>query len=400
MRKIIVLFVFLIYSFVSSQNKQVLYNFTEIPQSMLTNPGLDVKYQWYMGIPLFSGFSIRVNSTFASPYDVWGMNDIDFNTKIRNVLYNTSRNDHAYFNQQWEILNGGFKIMRPENDLYLSFGLYQELDAIGYVPRDIPYLIFDGNIPHLDKTFKFGDINGNLDLLTVFHIGAHKKIIKNLTVGARAKLYSSIINIHTSNNSGFFYTIPSENSKYQQVVAADITVHTAGITPYLDNITQEAVINDLFSRSLLMGNRGLGLDVGFTYNVKDNIQITGSMIDFGFINHKKETETFSVNGKYVYGGTVATDDREEINNPYLAVRESFPIVRTINPYRTLRPIKFNASVQYSYNELDLRECNCQGFSAGKHYKNTLGAHFFTMTTLQTPIVALTGYFMHRISKTF
>jgi hypothetical protein len=39
-----------------SQNKQILYNFTSVPQSLMINPGADVSYKFYFGVPLMSVF--------------------------------------------------------------------------------------------------------------------------------------------------------------------------------------------------------------------------------------------------------------------------------------------------------------------------------------------------------
>jgi hypothetical protein len=45
-----------------SQNKQILYNFTSVPQSLMINPGADVSYKFYFGVPL-SGISVSAGSS-------------------------------------------------------------------------------------------------------------------------------------------------------------------------------------------------------------------------------------------------------------------------------------------------------------------------------------------------
>ncbi len=93
-----------------SQNKQILYNFTSVPQSMLSNPGSDVKYNWFIGIPLLSGISTNVGSSGFSAFDLFANNGVDFNTKLRNVVSSTSRNDNVSINEQLEIFSGGVKL--------------------------------------------------------------------------------------------------------------------------------------------------------------------------------------------------------------------------------------------------------------------------------------------------
>ena len=204
MRKIY-LFVILFSSFfTAAQNKQLLYNFTPIPQSLMTNPGADVKYKYYFGIPLLSGVSFQVGSSGFSAYDLFANNGIDFNTKLRSVVYNASRNDKVTVNEQIELFSGGFKLGDwMENKGYISFGIYQEFDFISYVPRDIAILALDGNRDYLGRSFNLGDLNLKAEMVSVLHVGYHKDINEKLILGARAKIYSSPFNATSTKNSGY-----------------------------------------------------------------------------------------------------------------------------------------------------------------------------------------------------
>lgn len=93
-----------------SQNKQILYNFTAVPQSLLTNPGADVSYKFYFGVPLLSGIAVNAGSTGFSAYDLFAGNGVDYNQKLRDVVHQSSRNDKLILNEQIELFNGGFKL--------------------------------------------------------------------------------------------------------------------------------------------------------------------------------------------------------------------------------------------------------------------------------------------------
>ena len=69
-----------------AQNKQVMYDFLEIPQSLMTNPGMQSDFKWYAGIPGVSGLSFQIGSSGVSAYDLFATDGIDFNTKIRERL--------------------------------------------------------------------------------------------------------------------------------------------------------------------------------------------------------------------------------------------------------------------------------------------------------------------------
>ena len=124
MRKIVFAFCF-ITSIVSSQNKQVLYDFANLPQTLLLNPGAEVPYKFHAGIPLLSQFSFNAGFTGFSAYDVFADNGVPINDKIRAVVDNFNTAEFAMVNEQLEIINVGFRL---PNKSYLSFGYYQEFD--------------------------------------------------------------------------------------------------------------------------------------------------------------------------------------------------------------------------------------------------------------------------------
>ncbi|MEC5165819.1 hypothetical protein RCH18_001552 [Flavobacterium sp. PL11] len=382
-----------------SQNKQVLYNFTSVPQLLLINPGSDFKYKWYIGIPLLSGISANVGSTGFSAYDLFAKNDVDFNIKLRNAVFSTTRKDHLAINQQLEIFNGGFKIGKRDNDIYVSFGMYQEFDALSYVPKDLAILALNGNRNYLGKIFNLGDLNVKAELLSVYHIGFHKNINAKLIFGVRAKIYSSIFNATTTNNSGYVYTIPSNTGVYDQQVYSQLQLNTSGIKEYFDETATPNVTKDITKRALLGGNLGLGFDAGFTYYPKKDIQITASILDVGFIRHAKDVESYSLKGLYNYRGIIPKfSSGDSVDNLYEDFQEAIPLDTLNSKYTTWRPAKFNSSIQFSFDEERPEDCDCLNSNPETIFKNAIGAQLFVMTTPRTPLIALTTYYRRKVFK--
>jgi hypothetical protein len=397
MRKIIVFFILGMTICGFSQNKQVLYNFTSIPQSLMTNPGSDVKYKWYFGVPLVSGISTNIGSSGFSAYDLFANNGIDFNDKLRKVLFSTSRKDRVAINEQLEVFSGGFRIGAEENRAYVSFGMYQEFDFLSYMPKDIAILAIDGNKDYLGKVFNLGDLSAKADLLSVFHIGYNKNINGNLIVGARAKIYSSIFNATSTNNSGYIYTIPSNSTVYEQVIYSNLQLQTSGITKYDDEGDDTDIAKDIRKKALLGGNLGLGFDLGLTYYPQKNLQITASAVDIGFIKHSKEVETLRYKGYYKFNGVLPSfNGVNQPNDAFQEFKDAIPLDTLYSKYTTWRPAKFNASIQYSFEEEESEGCNCQRFDAETFYKSAIGAQLFVMTTPRTPLVAFTTYYRRKI----
>lgn len=403
MRKVVFLFCLFVATNLVAQNKQLLYNFTDIPQTLMTNPGADVKYKWYAGVPFLSGISMNIGSSEFSAYDLFANDGVDFNTKLRSVLSKTTHNDVLSLNQQLELFSGGFRIGTEDSRSYLSFGLYQEFDFLSYVPQDIATLAIDGNKNYMGKRFNLADLSVKADLLSVFHIGFNTKIQDNLIVGARAKIYSSIFNANSVSNAGYIYTNTSNDAYYEQIVYSNLQLNTSGLAQYNDANNNSNAGADVKKGMLLGGNLGLGLDLGLTYYPKSNVQFTASIIDLGYISHSKNVESYSYKGFYNYKGLVPKFNSENAAQANFQDFKEAIVLDTLNvKYTTWRPTKFNASAQYSFEEERVVDgsCNCEGTDPSIFYKSTVGAQLFAMTTPKSPLMALTAFYKRNFSKSF
>jgi hypothetical protein len=377
-----------------SQNKQLLYNFTKVPQSLLTNPGTDFKYKYYFGVPLLSGISLNAGSTGFSAYDLLANNGVNFNDKLRGVISSTSRRDKVALNEQIELFNGGFKVGDWQKPAYVSFGMYQEFDFLLYMPKDLAILAIDGNEKYIGKKFNLADLNLKAEMLSVLHFGYHKNIKENLIVGARVKIYSSIFNATSTNNTGYIYTIPGSTTAYEQVMDSNVQLNTSGIVSYRTKTIDDPA-SDIAKKTFLGGNLGLGFDLGFTYYPKKNIQITASIVDAGFIKHSKEVEKWTYKGLYKYEGVNPIfNDSNDPGNVYQEFNDAIPLDSIYTKYTTWRPQKLNASYQYSFDDSRGSDCSC--ITNDTDYKNAVGAQLFVMTAPRAPIMALTGYYRRNV----
>lgn len=376
-----------------AQNKQVLYNFTSVPQSLLVNPGADVSYKYYFGIPLLSGISVNIGSSSFSAYDLFANNGVDFNTKLRNAVNKASKNDIISVNEQIELFSGGFKLGGLENKGYLSFGVYQEADFFMYVPKDLALLALDGNQKYIGKSFDLSQLSVRAEVLSVFHVGYHKKINDKLILGGRAKLYSSGLNATSTKNSGYIYTGMSNTTMYDQIISSNLELKSSGIAEYLEDDYNGSIASDIAHKTFLGGNYGIGFDAGITYYPKKNIQLTASLIDVGFIRHSKEVENLTYKGYYQYEGVnpnFTNPDKPE--NVFDEFEAAIPRDTLYNKYTTWRPVKFNSSIQYSFGKDRLdEECNCKS-NRETEYLNGVGVQLFVMSTPRTPLVALTAFY--------
>ena len=392
MRKVFLILVLSVSVFSFSQNKEILYNFTTIPQTLLINPGADISFKLYVGIPLLSGINFNLGSKSISPYDIYGNTGVPLEQKLKTIASRMSYSDRISLNEQIDILNAGFKIGGEDSKSFVSFGVYQEFDFLTYLPKDLINSAV-GNTPI--NQINLTDFNSKAEMLSVFHLGLHKKISKKLVVGFRAKAYSSIFNFNSTHNSGGALVSLNGISGFSYLQnQPNLIINTSGITKYRTGSTND-LSNDIKNKLFLGENTGLGFDAGITYYPEKNKQFTASIIDVGYVKHSKEVQNYVVK-EGTFGTNYSTihaflDDVDTVINPV-------PSKKNTSAYTTWRPIKVYSSYQYSFDEdrLDV-ECDCLNFDQEPIYKNALGLQFFAMTMPKLPTAALTGYYKRRLT---
>ena len=194
------------------------------------------------------------------------------------------KNDYFTATQQLELVNFGW---RAKNEIYFSGGVYQEFDFILYFPKDLAVLAWEGNQDYLDYRFDLGEVSTTGDFLTVYHFAANKQLTEKVTVGLRAKLYSSMISYRSVDNQGSFYTRLGNGTVnvYEHILeGVDMRLETSGYASLRDLDGASRVVSTILGRAFFGGNLGIGADIGATYNINDKISISASILDFGTIS--------------------------------------------------------------------------------------------------------------------
>ncbi|APQ17932.1 DUF5723 family protein [Maribacter hydrothermalis] len=397
-----------------SQNKQLLYDFNEIPQSLTINPGVETDFKWYAGVPLLSGVHGYAGSNGISVNDIFASDGVDINIKFRERgLNNLTPRDEFSSTVQLEYLNGGFRLNNPT--IFYSFGGYMELDNIGYWPQDYAFLVFDGNADQLDRKFDLGDLKARGSLINVMHFGINKKVDRNLTIGARGKIYSGIVDYSSTSNNGYLRNTAGVNNRIATTLDADLKLRTSGFQALDEANDSDTATNEIVKRAFFGGDLGLGIDVGFTYHLSERTMLTGSLIDLGFIYHTSDPKTYSLNGKATVEGIQidVLEDFANLNRDFWQdlvddVETLVPFDTDTNSYLTFRPTKLYASIRNDFGEPvgnsgGQLNCDCTaGSMAGSElrtkYRNSVGAQVFMINRPRGPQMALTGFYTRRIGN--
>lgn len=388
-------FIFLLYAIGYTQNKQVLYNFAGLPQTLLLNPGAEVNQKFHVGMPLFSQLSLQAGFTGFSTYDIFADNGIDINDKIRKVVNNFGKTEFMAINQQLEVFNGG---LRLQNNNYLSFGYYQEFDFLAKIPRDLVDLYYEGNTD-INRRYSINKLAFRAELFGVFHVGLSKKINEKWNVGARAKIYSSVFNVSSKSNKGSFFTEDGNQNIYKQHLDnMFFLMQTSGV--FFES-GEEFDASYVKSKMFFGGNLGLGIDVGFTHHIKKQWEISGSILDFGFINNTKKVKSYRLKGDYELEGLQLNFDPDNPENYWNDLKDEFDnsieLDTVYKSYISFRPVKLNGAASYSFGQKydDCRFLIDQGL-----YVNKMGFQLFSTIGAVHSYLAATLFYERRFSEYF
>ena len=397
--------------FAHAQNKQLLYDFTEIPQALMLNPGMETDFNWYAGIPVLSGISVQGISSGISVNDLFANDGLDINDKVRDRAINgMTIRDELSGTYQLEVISGGFRGQDP--NVFYSFGLYNEGYFINYWPKDYAILAFEGNADRLNERFDLSHLKARGEILNVFHFGVNKKMNSSLVLGARGKIYSSIIDINSTKNNGYFVTTEGQNNIFASTLNADLLLRTSGINAIEKAIDDGNVPGTIIKRGLFGGNLGLGMDLGFTYYLNPQTVLTGSLLDLGFIYHTNEIESFSLKGNATIEGieiilpdALLDPDQDFWENLVDDIEALIPFEETTKSYLTFRPTKLYASLRYNFGEPleGSADCNCDYLNSGggssvTKYRNSIGGQLYVINRPRGPQSAITAFYQRRIGN--
>ena len=392
-----------------TQNKELLYNFTALPQSLLLNPGADVPFKKHLGVPLLSGVYAHVGVRGFDANDIFADDGVGINNRIANKLPDLTNRDYVTLTQQLELITIGFRTKNEK--YYISGGIYQELDFISYFPKDIATLAYFGNEDPVGKEFDIAGLKSSAELLYVFHLGVNKRVNDNTTIGIRGKLYSEIASYRSVNNSGVFRTeeVPNGNNFYRHTLEnANLSIQTSGYQSIQNQVENEdkdvleLARKQVIRGALLSNNIGLGIDFGFTHKIEDDLTITGSISDLGFIVHNKDAATYRRRGNYVFEGFETPTKNDPIRLPdFVTDFESQVELDTISrSYTTMRSAKIYGSISKSFNRTKNNGgCDCWWDDAvDQKYQSAYGLQVFSQFRPRGPQFAGTLFLYHRFSS--
>ncbi|MEE1112557.1 MAG: DUF5723 family protein [Bacteroidales bacterium] len=395
----------------SIAQKDILYFLREAPQVMQYNPAITPCSNFYLSLML-GVTDIGVHTSGFSYHDLIHKHPIysdSLQLDLEGFRTQLSDNNFINFNYDMDLLGFGFKIGKN----YFSYDLSLTLDSRVNFSKGIFDLILEGNNAN----------NGNIRLLDgrlldvnsyiTNAIGYTREINDRLSIGGKIKLLSGIVNIHTNEaNLELNFKDSEKISAHGEldILTANIIGDLSITSLFKENASADFIVPENLNTILdhAMDNVGLSFDLGASYRLLENLELSASVVDvFNFISWNTHT-TQIINNKpfeeIVFEGITSSIDSIETNfetqiNSLADSISSALDVRTqnISSYTTHLPVKIYFGATYNFGKVNyLHALFNTKIGAGRIYDT----HISLFYSLHTRLLSLSFGNMFRSTNLF
>ncbi len=295
-----------------AQVSNSLYFMQGIPQSNRINPAFHPDCDLYIGIPFLA--PLRTEET-SSPF-AWS--DLIYPHPTQDSLITPLHplgDKDAFLNK----LKPTNYLLSSSGSSWLSVGFRTEIgffsvdvttrfDGSLYVPGDLGLLLINGTED--GKTYNLDGISTDWMGFDEVSVGWSSTIWDKLNIGVRGKVLFGVGNIATVNSN-----LSLTTSQDSWNILSDM--HFAASLPFADvSYDDEGKISDISLKDDVENldpwqlpkyafnarNFGLGVDLGIEYRPADNLLLSASLLDVGYIKWKDETHEMTYKTEYDFPG--------------------------------------------------------------------------------------------------
>lgn len=313
-RWIVTLFVFLFMGIaVHAQVTNTLYFMQGVPQSNRVNPAYQPDCKFYIGIPLLSPARISASTSSLAWEDIVYHNPMQSDSLI--TFLHPLGNKEAFLNKLEPVnlvtsdlgtalISAGFRTKVG----YFSLDVVSRWDGNVYIPGDLAQLLISG--AKEEEIYNLDGVGTDLMAFDEISVGWSGEILDNLTIGARAKVLFGIGNIATK-SSDLSLKTSQENWNLQSNMQFNVSLPFAEVIYDDEGNVEEVVIDEALenptfstvSKYMFNGkNLGFGVDFGADYRPLDELQISVSVLDLGYISWKDEVHQVDYKTEYDFLG--------------------------------------------------------------------------------------------------
>ncbi|MBS3807194.1 MAG: hypothetical protein KGY60_06785 [Bacteroidales bacterium] len=298
----------------SAQETNTMYFMPRLPQMSFMNPAFQPECNFYLSLPGVSEVNLNLGNNSLT------YNDVIFDSPVNDSLitFLHPQADPSNFLSQ----------LNPSNDLftefstnifgfgfragpgYFTFHVKERSELNFSYPKDFMTFLLEGNQQMQGQTMDFNHFNLFTNHHLEYSLGYAGKVGDKLGFGVRLKYLNGLANLQSEEFDLQMYTSASGDS-----LALNTNIDMRGSVPvevatdslgFIEEVSDpfhsipeegeppeetEPTLSDLFA------NPGIALDFGVSYQLTDQLEISASVTDLGFINYNKDVHNYTIHGE-------------------------------------------------------------------------------------------------------
>lgn len=353
--KLIITYLLILNFNIYSQVNNILYYMKGVPQSYLLNPATQPRCKFHLGIPGISPIYAGFESSSLHLGDIIMKNGDSLITFLHPLadkskfLNNLGKVNYFSVDHMSNLFSIGFRV---DEASFFSFDISEKTFARLSYPGDIFNFLLEGN--KKGDEFDFSGTGVNLTSYLEIGMGISTQKSDNFSYGYRGKILFGIANVSTRKTditatTDEAVTLKSKFELNTSLLGVKIARNQEGKFNFdsIDFVKSDSMdVSDLVYDAL--SNFGLGLDFGIHYKPIENITLSASLIDFGFIRWNKWNYNIKQDAEFVFDGiewnpSDTTDFGEKLLD---SLKNAFTMTYENKSYTTFLPVKIYLGFKY------------------------------------------------------
>ncbi|HAF30545.1 MAG TPA: hypothetical protein DCG75_15995 [Bacteroidales bacterium] len=346
---LLVILSFVVPSIIKAQQNNTFYLMHDVPQSKLLNPAVQIKCKWFVGFPLLTSTQLNYSNSTFSFNELFTTSNGSASLDIGTFYNNIKKTNLLSTELHLDLISVGYRF----SDYYVNFNIAEKINIGLTYPGSIMDLAWKGNTQFLGETVEFNNLRTHSVYYREYSLGVSKVWDAYNIFGIRAKLLFGKANIYSGKSEMSLYTDPNT---FDLHVEGDINVNTSfpiTITQNSDGKINGSEMGDIDIVSFLMNgkNKGFALDLGWIYKFSENITLSASLLDLGFIRWKSDVNNIQISGSFDYTGTglgsnfSSTDYMTQLSD---SIADAFNQTVTQDNYYSWLPTQIYLGGMYQY----------------------------------------------------
>ena len=352
------------------------------PYSSNNNPAYFMPYKGYVGIPGAANVNFSLYNTGFIYKNLITLNKDGKPGKITPDKFIKSLPKNNWFNTELnlEVLGFGFRVKK----YFINFSYRLRFEEHFFYSKDI-FNLLSGNLAKKsngDYLFTKDSpavlsMEPNINLYQELSLGFQGEISDHLYIGVRPKVLFGVINLTTDNLYVKTYTDPEDYTVYGNY---DVGMKVASVLPFYkrnNNGEIEFTTKDMFKLKAFNFTKNLGfsIDLGAVYRINQELRVSASITDLGFIRWKGSPLSLTLTSpkkEYSeFSGFTETQIRSYIENGIHIDFDSL-VTNTFSlesgkSYSTMLTSKFMVEGSLDFTPCNRLTVQFKGYLMGKHF---------------------------------